>query len=76
MSTFTASSATRTPDPEPAPSRSALQAGLQAGLLPDMTELHDRFAPDPGRLPDVVVELAPLEAYGALLEAGMTGDRP
>ncbi len=52
-----------------------LSAGLQAGRLPDMTKLHERFAPDPGRLPDVVVELAPLDSYDALLGAGMTGDR-
>ncbi len=41
-----------------------------------MTELSERFAPDPGRLPDVVVELVPLDSYDALLEADMTGDRP
>ncbi len=52
-----------------------LSACLQAGLLPDMTELRERFAPDPDRLPDVVVEIAPLDSYDALLEAGMTGDR-
>ena len=33
-----------------------------------------RFAPDPARLPNVVVRLAPLNAYEALLGASLTGD--
>jgi len=51
-----------------------LSTALQAGLLPDIAELRQRFAPDPGRLPDVVVELAPLDSYDALLGAAITGD--
>jgi len=47
---------------------------LQAGRLPDMTALRARFAPDPARLPDVVVHLAPLTAYEALIGTGLTGD--
>lgn len=47
-----------------------LDACLQAGRLPDLGELRQRFAPDPAQLPAVVVRLAPLAAYEALL----TGD--
>lgn len=48
-----------------------LSAGLQAGALPDMAALRDRFAPDPAALPVVVVRLTPLAAYDAdLLDAG------
>ncbi len=53
-----------------------LSACLQAGRLPDIGELRQRFAPDPDRLPNVVVRLAPLDAYDALLEAGSTGEAP
>ena len=45
----------------------ALAAGLAAGRLPDMVELRARFAPHPSALPEVVVELAPLSVYDALL---------
>lgn len=51
-----------------------LAAGLQAGTLPDMTALRTRFAPDPARLPNVVVKLAALKTYEALLGTGLTGD--
>jgi len=44
-----------------------LAGDLAAGRLPDMAMLRGRFAPDPARLPDVVVELVPLSAYQALL---------
>jgi hypothetical protein len=37
--------------------------------LPDMAALRVRFAPDPARLPNVVVRLAPLQAYEALIGA-------
>src|SRR3546814_466103 len=42
-----------------------LDAGLQAGRLPDLSELRQRFAPDPAQLPSIVVRLAPLAAYEA-----------
>jgi hypothetical protein len=45
-----------------------LASDLEAGRLPDMAALRTRFAPDPARLPDVVVRLTPLLAYEALLE--------
>ena len=48
-----------------------LADGLQAGALPDMAALRNRFAPDPAALPVVVVRLTPLAAYDAdLLDAG------
>lgn len=53
-----------------------LSACLQAGRLPDISELRQRFAPDPDRLPNIVVQLVPLDAYDALLEAGLTGQTP
>lgn len=51
-----------------------LAAILEAAALPDMAALRARFAPDPARLPDVVVQLASLDAYEALIGAGLTGD--
>ena len=36
--------------------------------------LTERFAPDPARLPNVVVHLAPLNAYEDLLGNVLTGD--
>jgi hypothetical protein len=47
---------------------------LDAGDLPDITALRARFAPDPARLPNVVVQLAPLDAYEALIGTSLTGD--
>jgi hypothetical protein len=50
-----------------------LDASLQARRLPDMAVLRERFAPDPTRLPTIVVRLGPLNAYEALIGAGLTG---
>jgi hypothetical protein len=47
-----------------------LDAALQARELPDMDALRAHFAPDPSRLPTVVVRLGSLNAYEALLCAG------
>ncbi len=47
---------------------------LEAGQLPDITALRARFAPDPARLPQIIVTLAPLDAYEALLGTSVTGD--
>jgi transposase InsO family protein len=44
-----------------------LTADLEAGRLPDMATLRQRFAPDPASLPEIVVQLTPLIAYEALL---------
>lgn len=51
-----------------------LEASLQARQLPDMAALRERFAPDPSRLPNLVVRLASLNAYEALIGASITGD--
>jgi len=51
-----------------------LAQALEAGQLPDMGTLRERFAPDPTRLPTVIVHLAPLSAYAALLDNGLTGE--
>lgn len=51
-----------------------LAAGLDAGTLPDMATLRTRFAPDPARLPTVVVKLASLESYEALIPNSLSGD--
>ena len=50
-----------------------LSACLEARHLPDMAALRARFAPDPAKLPTIVVRLAPLDAYEALIGTGMTG---
>ena len=50
-----------------------LSASLEARKLPDMAALRARFAPDPAKLPTIVVRLAPLDAYEALIGTGMTG---
>jgi transposase InsO family protein len=44
-----------------------LMVELDAARLPDMASLRIRFAPDPAALPGVVVRLAPLSDYEALL---------
>ena len=46
---------------------SVLKNDLDAARLPDMALLRTRFAPDPASLPGVVVRLAPLSDYEALL---------
>jgi hypothetical protein len=51
-----------------------LAADLEAGRLPDMAALHQRFTPDPAGLPNVVVHLVPLNAYEGLLDNTQTGD--
>nr|WP_264598743.1 IS21 family transposase [Rhodoblastus acidophilus] len=45
----------------------ALDEILARGELPDLARLRERFAPDPARLPEVAVELAPLQAYEELM---------
>jgi hypothetical protein len=41
---------------------------LEADRLPDVATLRAHFAPDPARLPQVCVELAPLSVYETLTE--------
>ena len=45
----------------------------EPGELPDVNRLRARFAPDPACLPNVVVHLASLTAYEALLGSSLTG---
>jgi hypothetical protein len=47
---------------------------LEARQLPNITALRATFAPDPARLPQIIVPLAPLDGYDALLGTGVTGD--
>jgi len=44
-----------------------LAVDLEQDRLPDLDVLRQRFAPQPGTLPQIVVELVPLSAYDALL---------
>jgi len=43
-----------------------IEAELDAGRLPDLDTLRHRFVPDTAAIPDVVVELAPLNLYDEL----------
>jgi hypothetical protein len=44
----------------------AIEADLDAGRLPDLDRLHERFKPDRATIPDVAVRLTPLSAYDEL----------
>ena len=44
----------------------AIDADLDAGSLPDLDRLRDRFRPDRAAIPDVAVALVPLSAYDEL----------
>jgi hypothetical protein len=44
----------------------AIDADLDAGCLPDLDRLRERFTPDRAAIPDVAVELVPLSAYDEL----------
>jgi hypothetical protein len=44
----------------------AIAAELDAGRLPDLDRLRERFAPDAASIPEVVVELASLSIYDEL----------
>ena len=44
----------------------AIAADLDAGRLPDLDRLRERFTPDPASIPDIVVEMAPLAIYDEL----------
>ncbi|MGY3404669.1 hypothetical protein ACVWZV_000782 [Bradyrhizobium sp. GM5.1] len=50
-----------------------LTADLDAGRLPDLNRLRAHFAPDPGNLPNVVVQLVPLATYECLIGTAETG---
>jgi hypothetical protein len=44
----------------------AIEADLDANVLPDLNRLRDRFKPDRDAIPDVAIELVPLSAYDEL----------
>jgi Mu transposase-like protein len=44
----------------------AIDADLDAGVLPDLVGLRERFRPDQTAIPDVAVELVPLTTYDEL----------
>jgi hypothetical protein len=43
---------------------------LERRRLPDINALLARFAPDPARMPEVLVHLASLSSYDVLVESG------
>jgi hypothetical protein len=45
----------------------AIDTDLDAGVLPDLDRLRDRFKPDRAAIPNVAVELVPLAAYDELV---------
>jgi hypothetical protein len=49
----------------------ALDADLDARILPDINRLRERFKPDPTAVPDIAVDLVPLTAYDALATVGL-----
>jgi hypothetical protein len=51
----------------------AIEAELDAGRLPDLGLLGRRFGPDPAAIPDIVVELVPLNLYDELGTVGLRG---
>lgn len=51
----------------------AIGAQLDVGIMPDLTELCARFAPNPEALPQITVTLTPLSAYDALTAAPAEG---
>ena len=51
----------------------AIEAELDAGRLPDLDLLERRFAPDPAAIPDITVELVPLNLYDELGTVGLRG---
>jgi hypothetical protein len=51
-----------------------LGVDLDAGRLPDLGALRQRFRPDPEAIPSVVVDLVPLNAYNEL--AAVTAFEP
>jgi hypothetical protein len=44
----------------------AIEADLDADVLPDLNRLRDRFKPDRNAIPDVAIELVPLSVYDEL----------
>jgi hypothetical protein len=44
----------------------AIDADLDAGVLPDLNRLRDHFKPDRDAIPEVAIKLVPLSAYDEL----------
>jgi hypothetical protein len=44
----------------------AIEAELDAGRLPDLDVLRRQFAPEPAAIPEILIELAPLDLYDEL----------
>ena len=51
----------------------AINAELDAGRLPDLDTLGRCFAPNPAAIPDITVELVPLNLYDELGTVGLRG---
>ena len=54
----------------------AITAELDAGRLPDLASMRERFQPDAASIPEVVVELASLSLYDELASCFALGDTP
>ena len=51
----------------------AIDAELDAGRLPDLETLNQRFAPHPTAIPDITIEVAPLHLYDELSTVQLVG---
>lgn len=50
-----------------------IEVDLDAGRLPDLDAMRERFAPSTAKIPDVAVELAPLTVYDEIATFGQGG---
>jgi hypothetical protein len=50
-----------------------IEAGLDAGRLPDLASLREQFRPGTATVPHVVVELMPLALYDELAAVRLVG---
>jgi hypothetical protein len=48
---------------------------LEAGRLPDLAALRDRFRPEAASIPSVAVKLASLDVYDELASVGIVSGR-
>jgi hypothetical protein len=54
----------------------AIAADLDAGRIPDLAALRDRFRPKETSIPSVAVKLAPLEVYDELASVRIVSAQP
>ena len=54
----------------------AIDADLDAGRMPDLARLQERFGPSPSSVPVVEVKLVPLSSYDELALCFASGDSP